>query len=236
MSLLLDHLSSYLPSHLPSPCQHLVLGVSLGGHSAWQCILVDPRITAAIIIVGCPDFTRLMCQRASKSRLASWQSSSPPGTSFLGSTDFPSALIKTVEKSDPASALLPNYLKADPLRRGYDWEVNAKVTDVKVFSSDYDRLVEKLNKSLRGKAILNLSGGADKLVPYACGETFFTFLREASRHGGWWQDNEFIFDDRTFEGVGHEVTPKMIEVSVTFIGDVLASEIGKAGSVKSSKI
>ena len=236
-SLLLDHLDSYLPSHLPSSCQHLVLGVSLGGHSAWQCIVVDPRITTAIIIVGCPDFTRLMCQRASKSRLASWNSSSPPGTSFLGSTDFPSALIKALEKSDPASALLPNYLKADPARRGRDWEVIAKATDVKVLSSDYDRLAENLNKSLKGKVILNLSGGADKLVPYACGETFFRFLREASKPGGgWWQENEFIFDDRIFEGVGHEITPEMAEVAVTFIGDVLASKIGKAGNVKSSKI
>jgi hypothetical protein len=65
---------------------------------------------------------------------------------------------------------------------------------------------------------------------------FFRFLREASRQGGWWQDNEFNFDDRIFEGVGHEMTPEMAEVAVTFIGDVLASKIGKAGSVKNSKI
>lgn len=224
-SLLLDHLGSYLPSHLPSPCQHLVLGISLGGHSAWHCILVDPRITTAIIIIGCPDFTRLMCQRASKSRLASWNSSSLPGTSFLGSTDFPPALIKALEKSDPASALLPNYLKADPTKRGYDWEVNAEVTEVKVLSSDYDRLAENLNKSLKGKVILNLSGAADKLVPYACGETFFRFLREASGPDGWWQKNEFIFDDRIFEGVGHEITSEMAKTAVTFIGNVLAGKL-----------
>jgi len=234
-SLLLDHLGSYLPSHLPSPCQHLVLGISLGGHSAWHCILMEPRITTAIIIIGCPDFTRLMCQRASKSRLASWNSSSPPGTSFLGSTDFPSALIKTLEKSDPASVLLPNYLKANPTKRGYDWEVNEQITDVKVLSSDYDRLVERLNNSLKGKVILNLSGGADKLVPYACGETFFRFLREASEPDGWWKENEFIFDDRIFEGVGHEITPEMAGTAVTFIGDVLAGKVGKV-SVKSSRI
>ncbi len=177
-----------------------------------------------------------MCQRASKSRLASWNGSSPTGTSFLGSTDFPSALIKALEKSDPASALLPNYLKADPVRRGYDWEVSAKTAGVKVLSNDYDRLRANLNKSLKGKVILNLSGGADKLVPYACGETFFRFLREASGPGGWWQTNDFVFDDRIFEGVGHETTPAMAEAAVTFIGDVLAGKVGNAGSVKGGKI
>jgi hypothetical protein len=146
-------------------------------------------------------------------------------------------LIKALEKSDPASALLPNYLKADPTKRGYDWEANAKATEVKVLSSDYDRLAEGLNKSFKGKVILNLSGGEDKLVPYACGETFYRFLREASGPDGWWQKNEFIFDDRIFEGVGHEITPEMSETAVAFIGDMLAGKIRKAGSVKdASKI
>ena len=145
--------------------------------------------------------------------------------------------FKALEKSDPASALLPNYLKADPARRGYDGGVNAKVTDLKVLSNDHDRLAACLNKSLKGKVILNLSGGADTLVPYACGETCFRYLRVASGPGGGWrQENDFVFDDRIFEGVGHEVTSEMAEAAVTFIGDVLAGKIVNAGGVKSTKI
>jgi hypothetical protein len=36
--------------------QHLVLGVSLGGHSAWQTLFADPRVTAGVCIIGCPDY------------------------------------------------------------------------------------------------------------------------------------------------------------------------------------
>jgi hypothetical protein len=36
--------------------QHLVLGVSLGGHSAWQAFFGEERVSAAVVIIGCPDF------------------------------------------------------------------------------------------------------------------------------------------------------------------------------------
>jgi hypothetical protein len=36
---------------------HIVLGVSLGGHLAWQLMFMDSRIRAGIIIIGCPDLT-----------------------------------------------------------------------------------------------------------------------------------------------------------------------------------
>lgn len=38
---------------------NLVLGVSLGGHSAWQLLFADPRVTAGVIVIGCPDY---MCK------------------------------------------------------------------------------------------------------------------------------------------------------------------------------
>ena len=38
--------------------QHLVLGVSLGGHSAWQLLFAEPRVTAGVIVIGCPDYMR----------------------------------------------------------------------------------------------------------------------------------------------------------------------------------
>ncbi len=36
--------------------QHLALGVSLGGHSVWQLMFADPRVTAGVVVVGCPDY------------------------------------------------------------------------------------------------------------------------------------------------------------------------------------
>lgn len=36
--------------------QHLVLGVSLGGHSAWQTMFREERVEAGVVIIGCPDY------------------------------------------------------------------------------------------------------------------------------------------------------------------------------------
>jgi len=236
-SLLISHLGSYLPSALPPPTQHLVLGISLGGHTSWHCIAFDPRITAAIVIIGCPDFTRLMCQRASKTRLKSWNATKPAGSSFLGSPDFPRTLLGEMERSDPAGHLLPSYLKADP-KRGYDWETGSDEGRNlnKVLPTDYARLSSKLDATLKGKAILNLSGGADKLVPYGCGRVFFDYLKGAVGPGGWWTNNGVVFDDRRFDGIGHNVSPAMADAAVEFIGKVLSGEIGGKANAKASRI
>lgn len=58
--LLIDALPGYLfiescPSQ-PAFDQHLCMGVSLGGHSTWQTLFADPRVTAGVSIIGCPDF------------------------------------------------------------------------------------------------------------------------------------------------------------------------------------
>jgi pimeloyl-ACP methyl ester carboxylesterase len=59
-SLLIDHLGSYIFHGPDSPTidEHLVLGISLGGHAAWQVFFHEPRVTAAIVIIGCPDYLR----------------------------------------------------------------------------------------------------------------------------------------------------------------------------------
>ena len=59
-SLLIDHLGSYIFHGPDGPVieQNLVLGISLGGHAAWQVFFNDPRVTAAIVIIGCPDYMR----------------------------------------------------------------------------------------------------------------------------------------------------------------------------------
>lgn len=48
--------SGILPGHV-AVTQHLVLGVSLGGHSGWQLLFGDDRVTAGVLIIGCPDYT-----------------------------------------------------------------------------------------------------------------------------------------------------------------------------------
>lgn len=162
-----------------------------------------------------------MCQRAEKSRLKSW------GPNFIGSPDFPPALVDAVGVSDPAGLLLPNELKAPRsvgAAESLDPTLSAQVQTAKV-----------LDGSLKNKTILNLSGGADKLVPYAMSETFLRFLKRAIGPGGWWKDNGLVLDDRVFEGVGHESTPAMNAAAVAFIGDALAGDIGRRG-VRESRI
>ncbi|KAF2435400.1 hypothetical protein EJ08DRAFT_604289 [Tothia fuscella] len=220
-SLLLTHLPSYLPHHLPIPRQNLALGISLGGHSVWHCLLSDPRITTGVVIIGCPDFTRLMCQRAEKSRLKTW------GSNFIGSPDFPPALVNAIVVSDPAGLLLPfeykapRNLQADEILEPTS---NAKAQHAKV-----------LDVTLKNKNILNLSGGADKLVPYSMSEPFLRFLKRAISPEGWWGDNGLVLDDRIFEGVGHESTPAMNAAAVSFITDALAGDVGRKG-VRESRI
>jgi hypothetical protein len=190
-----------------------VLGVSLGGHSVWHCLLSDPRIQTGVVIIGCPDFTRLMCQRAEKSRLKTW------GPSFIGSTDFPPALVQAISQYDPAGFLLPSNLKAPvSLTAGQSLDPSAAAQE---------QILQVLNKNLAHKVIFNLSGGSDKLVPYACSAPFLSYLKRAISPEGWWKDNGLVLDDRIYEGVGHECTEKMLDDAVLFIGNVLAGEVGK---------
>jgi pimeloyl-ACP methyl ester carboxylesterase len=177
-SLLLTHLSSYLPTQLPIPRQNLVLGISLGGHSVWHALLSDPRITTGVVIIGCPDFTRLMCQRAEKSRLKTW------GPNFIGSPDFPPALVDAIASSDPAGLLLPSELKAP--------RSVVEGDSLDPSPSAQAHTAKLLDGLLKNKNILNLSGGADKLVPYSMSETFLKFLKRAIGPGGWWKDNGLV--------------------------------------------
>lgn len=59
-SLLMDHLGSYVFSTPGEPVieQHFVMGISLGGHAAWQVLFHEPRVSAAVVIIGCPDYMR----------------------------------------------------------------------------------------------------------------------------------------------------------------------------------
>lgn len=208
---LMNYVSSYaFPISQHSIVNHLVLGVSLGGHAAWHCVIHDPRITTAVIIIGCPDYVNLMSDRARLSKLATWTSTDPPGSSFLGSIDFPAGLVEAVEKYDPAGLLLgeiasrdDNFYKRNPT------------------ASEQKRLLPLMKRSLQGKRILNLAGGADKLVPYKRGEPFLRWLKNATASTGWFNEGGVVFEDIVFDGIGHDMSPGMVKEAHRFVIEAL---------------
>ena len=206
-----SHLLTYLPSYIPlNITQRLVLGISLGGHAAWHCLLHDPRITTAIIIIGCPDYVQLMSDRARLSKLTTWTSSTPPGSSFLGSKDFPTALIEAVEKYDPAGLLLG--------------DVKSRSSDIYARSPtplERRALIPLLKSTLQNKRILNLAGGADKLVPYKCSEPFLHWLKTATAPTGFFKDGNVVLEDIVFDGVGHEMSAGMVKEVHRFVCQTL---------------
>ncbi|KAF2439475.1 alpha/beta-hydrolase [Karstenula rhodostoma CBS 690.94] len=215
-SQIMDHLTSYIftaPS-APHITQHFVLGISLGGHAAWHCILAEPRITAAVVGIGCPDYTRLMADRARLSKLDSYTESTPPGAAFLGSADFPRALQDAVAQYDPAGLLLPGHFNP----AGPDPEVGKPATD---------RMKVLLRERLQGKRILTLSGEADKLVPYAAGEAFLAVFKRALEEE---PALDVGFEDVLFDGVGHAFPAAMVEKSADWICGLLERGEGQVSS------
>jgi len=208
---LLTYISSYIfPTTTHTITTNIVLGVSLGGHAAWHCITHDPRIITAIIIIGCPDYIRLMTDRARLSKLDSWTKSSPPGSQFLGSRGFPKGLIEAVEKYDPAGLLLG--------------EITSRRDEVSTHAPtdlEKKRLMPLMKSSLYGKRILNMAGGADKLVPYKCSEPFLSWLKDATAPNGWLGGGNVVLEDIVFDGVGHEMSPGMVNQVHRFVIDTL---------------
>ncbi|KAL4919112.1 hypothetical protein BDW62DRAFT_179960 [Aspergillus aurantiobrunneus] len=232
-SLLIDYLPAFVfPKSDRRITENLVLGVSLGGHAAWSCILHEPRITAGVVIIGCPDYVNVMADRARLSKLPSWKDTTPPGAQFLGSEDFPSSLLETVRRWDPAGLFLSHLdlgPEAEPIR-------SAPIPEPT--ESQKTALRPLLTRCLAGKKILNLSGGVDKLVPYSKGETFLAWLKQAVGPNGWFADGAVTLEDIIDQSAGHEVTPKMVDEAVRFIGDTLAStrDEVKGAFVRESKI
>ncbi|KAJ5496642.1 hypothetical protein N7463_008629 [Penicillium fimorum] len=156
VSMLIDRLPSAIFAR--SVCtinQNVILGVSLGRHAVWHCILHDPRITAAIVKIVIVEKGR------------------PPGSQFLHSESFPSTLIEMVHEYDPACLFfggLDTKPGTVPLRKG----PIADPTDMEKKS-----LRPLLMRCLGGKQILNISGGRDKAIPYPHGEAFLNWLKRA---------------------------------------------------------
>ncbi|KAI1939887.1 hypothetical protein LOZ66_002319 [Ophidiomyces ophidiicola] len=218
VSQIMDMIHSYVfPKGDRIIVNNLVLGVSLGAHAAWHCILHEPRIKAAVVVIGCPDYTSLMSDRARLSKLTSWKAGDTPGSQFLGSEHFPPNLVDMTNIWDPAGLLfgqmkdaaLSTPIRLGPVRDPTDKEIKD--------------LIPIMTRCLAGKSILNIAGGSDKLVPYSRGEPFLTWLKRAIAPGGWFAEGKVTLEDVVFEGAGHEVTPAMMKEAIRFISETLAA-------------
>lgn len=224
VSLLMTYISSYIfPTSHQIITTNLVLGVSLGGHAAWQCLFHDPRISAAIVVIGCPDYFSLMSDRAQRSNLPSWISSPRPEVDFFGSRDFPPGLVKSVELHDPAGMLLGKPINSV-----------RQIGETKPLSVEEASLLPQMIRLLHGKRILSLSGGADKLVPYRCGEAFIEWLKNATAPGSWFADGVHL-ENLVYDGVGHQMSSGMVVEAIRFIRVTLQNHLTDLAST-SSKI
>ncbi|KAF2029605.1 hypothetical protein EK21DRAFT_89693 [Setomelanomma holmii] len=213
---LMNHLESYIfhTPNSPNITQHLALGISLGGHATWHCLLSDPRITAGVVGIGCPDYTRLMTDRARLSKRKTYTDTTPPGALFLGSSDFPQALQDAIAQSDPAGLLLPG-------------QFNPTGSDPTPSKASLDRFRILLRERLHGKRILNLSGKVDKLVPYAAGEPFLKVFKQVLSED---KSLDVGFEDVLFDGVGHAFPKAMADKATEWICDLLVEEEGQVSS------
>lgn len=211
LSLLITQLPTYLP-HLRL-IDHIVGGVSLGGHASWVALMQDPRITAGMVVIGCPDYVRLMTDRAIRAKLRSTTTSDPPGKDFLGSPDFPQSLMATLEQYDPAGILLSelDVYSADDIKHA------PSDTEVK-------RLRPLVEKTLAGKKIICLSGGKDRLVPHAQSQPFLDWLKRGIAKDGWAGDLGIELEDIVDPTSGHQFSAHMRKEAERWIVDLLADD------------
>jgi len=229
-SLLLDYLPGYIFPDSDRTIDHnIVLGISLGGHAAWHVVTQDPRFSASIPVIGCPDYARLMADRARLSKRKDWLETQ--GRKFLGSPDFPPSLVESLRRTDPAS-LVASCLRDTPREQAW---ASPSPTE-----GDRASLAPLMARCFGNKRILVLSGGADKLVSYAHSKPFLDWLKRSAGEGGWFAGGGLHLEDYVYEGVGHEVPPAMVSQMVNFVNETLDTAgsgiIQLHGKVGDSKI
>ncbi|KAK8049221.1 hypothetical protein PG994_010951 [Apiospora phragmitis] len=182
--------------------QHLALGVSQGGHTVWQAMFVEPRLSAGVVVIGCPDYMAIMTDRARLTKLPTY-SAADNGASFLGSRDFPHALVEACRKYDPKGILFGTR------------EISVSPSDV-----EKERLGFIMDSRLAGKKFQVLSGGVDKLVPYALAKPFLDFLKTAVET--WDKQANISVEDIVYPDVGHKFDDVMMKDAVRFIIDTVS--------------
>jgi hypothetical protein len=155
-----------------------------------------------------------MQDRARLSKLKTF--TTDKGASFLGSKDFPKALIGACKKFDPKGILF-----------------GMKEVSGPASISEQDRLRAVLDSKVRGKRLQILSGGVDKLVPYNAGRQFLDFFKDAV--GGWYKDGNVYVEDNIYPAAGHEFTAEMRQDAIRFVLDTVGSS-DAAGQTASPKI
>jgi hypothetical protein len=150
-----------------------------------------------------------MTDRARLSKLETYTSTK--GVDFLGSKDFPKALISSIQKWDPRGLLFGTS------------EINAIPSE-----KEQAGLGEILGSKIKGKRVLVCSGGDDKLVPYHCSEPFMKFLKNAT--SGWYRGGNVYVEDNVYPGVGHVYSEGMVKDTTRFISDFLKGASSKPTS------
>ncbi|KAI5287200.1 hypothetical protein KEM54_006166, partial [Ascosphaera aggregata] len=159
-------------------------------------------ITTAAILISTPDYGNLMADRARLSKLDTWTTSNPPGSVYLGSESFPPSLIRWLERQDPAEMLLSHM--AHPAAK---LPVRAEVLP-DPSESEKQLICPIIHRCFSGKRLILISGGADKLVPYATGAPFLNWFKKGLSKDGWCQHVDVVLEDMVVENAGHEVTPQ----------------------------
>lgn len=154
-----------------------------------------------------------MKDRARLSKRSTYDKGSK-GADFLGSKDFPSALVAQCAQFDP---------------KGIVFGTN----DVVEAPSEPEQaqLRQILDKHVKGKRLLMTSGGDDKLVPWRCSEPFTKFFTKAAE--GWYKDSGLVLDNRIYAGTGHECSPQMVVDAVSFVVEVVNAADGAASPTAS---
>lgn len=214
-----SHLLDCLPSYLPfTISEHLCAGVSLGAHASWILLATEPRIRGAVIVIGCPDYVRLMTDRAFRSKLPSAMDNNgqPDFRKFVGSPDFPPPLLQALEKRDPAAIFLgelDTVTGDDHLHRPSE--------------SEQRRLLPLMSR-LSGKKIICLSGGKDRLVPHAQGQPFIQWLQRAvDKESGWFNSHDVEIEDIVDKDARHEFSASMRKDAERWLCRYLATGSGK---------
>ena len=144
-----------------------------------------------------------MIDRARLSKLETYTASN--GTKFLGSKDFPVALVESVRKWDPKGLLF-----------------GLKDIEVDPSPEEQARLRKILDSKVKGKSVLVCSGGDDKLVPYHCSAPFMRFLKKAVK--GWYNEGNLYVEDNVYDGIGHAYSDGMAQDADRLLGDLLSGK------------
>lgn len=156
-----------------------------------------------------------MKDRARLSKLSTYDKSTK-GSSFLGSKDFPPALVSQCAQYDPKGIVFGT----------------GNVTEAPATEAEQKPLRQILDRTVRGKRILLCTGGDDKLVPWRCSESFTKFFVYASE--SWYKDAGLRVDNRIYPGVGHECSDEMVMDAVKFICEAVSE--GPAGVKAEEKV